>query len=119
MTCCPTTSGMLLRHVSVFPDGLDLATAEAVAADLDPGSSPLDALAHLVDSSMLEMSPGPPTRYRMLDTVRTFANDELTQRGEAPAATERFLRWALDLAAWILHATYSSDEGHVDRRAAP
>jgi hypothetical protein len=58
----------------------------------------------------------------MLDTVRAFATDELAQRGEAAAATERFLSWALDLAAWIAATTYTHDEHRVDtaiRRELP
>ena len=64
---------------------------------------------------MLERSPGPTTRYRMLDTVRAFAGDELAERNEFHDATERFLGWALDLVAWIYDANYTADEGRVDR----
>ena len=44
----------LFRHLSVFADGVDLATAEEVAADLDLGSDPGAALARLVDASMID-----------------------------------------------------------------
>lgn len=111
----------LLRHLSVFVDGLDLAAAETVAADLDV-TAPLAALGHLVDASVLELTPGPSGSYRMLDTVRAFVTDELTQHGETEAAIERFLRWAIDLAAWIGQATYTQDERGVDaaiRRELP
>jgi len=111
----------LLRHLSVFVDGLDLAAAEATAADLDV-IAPLTAVGHLVDASMLELTPGPNARYRMLHTVRAFTTDELATRGETQAATERFLGWALDLAAWIGHTTHTDEERRVDaviRRELP
>jgi predicted ATPase len=110
----PDDEQRLLRHISVFPDGLELAAAEAIALDLALGRSALAALGHLVDSSMLEMSLSPITRYRMLDTVRAFALEELAKRGETKRATERFLSWALDLAGWIAETTYGPDEGRVD-----
>ena len=112
----------LLRHISAFPDGLDLATVEAVGSHLGLRSSALGCLSRLVDSSILERSRGPITRYRMLETVRAFAIEELGRQSELEAATERFVRWALDLAAWISDATYSQDEGRVNtalRRELP
>jgi predicted ATPase/DNA-binding SARP family transcriptional activator len=117
----PDDEQRLLRYLSVFADGLDLAAAEATAVDLDV-PEPLTALGHLVDASMLELTPGTIGRYRMLDTVRAFATDELTERGEAETATEQFLGWALGLAAWIGDATYTHDERRVDiaiRRELP
>ena len=38
----PESEQALLRHISVFPDGLDLPTAETVASDLDAGSVPFE-----------------------------------------------------------------------------
>lgn len=111
----------LLRHLSVFVDGLELAAAETVAAHLDV-TAPLAALAHLVDASMLELTLGTSGRYRMLDTMRAFATDELTRHGENDAARERFLDWANDLASWIGQTTHTHDERRVDaaiRRELP
>ena len=44
----------LFRHLSVFVDGVDLDTAERLAADLGLGSDPGSVLARLVDASMIE-----------------------------------------------------------------
>lgn len=67
----------LFRHLAAFPDGVGLAAAEYVAADLGLGGEPGSALARLVDASLLNAdfenagSQGPP-RYRMLETIRAF-----------------------------------------------
>lgn len=86
-----------LRHLAVFPDGVDLGTAERLAAALDASADPAAAVAHLVDVSMVELAPGAPPRYRMLDTVRSFAQDERLAHGEDHDAGERF-RAVLDVA---------------------
>jgi predicted ATPase len=105
----PEEEQRLFRHLAVFADGVDLATAEAVAADLRLTGDPGGALAHLVDASMMEVSFDERARYRMLETLRTFGLDRLRAAGEQAAAEERLLRWALGLTAWI-DATAASDQ---------
>ena len=75
----------LFRRLSVFVGGMTIEAAEAMAASLDIG---LDALAALVDHSLLRLQPqtaGEP-RYAMLETVREFGLDQLTAMGEREAA---------------------------------
>ncbi|MER5228232.1 ATP-binding protein [Streptomyces flaveus] len=91
----------LFRHLSVFADGVDLDTAERVAADLGLGTDPGSTLARLVDASMIEASFEGATRYRMLETLRAFGLDRLAAAGENKAAAERMLRWAVELTSWI------------------
>ena len=70
----------LLRHLSVFAGGWTLDAAEAVGTP--EGGDILDLLNSLVDKSMviadLAASPG---RYRMLETVRQYAQDRLREAG--------------------------------------
>lgn len=110
----PAGEQRLLRQLAVFPDGVDLETAERLAAALDASSDPAAAVAHLVDASMVDLAPGAPPRYRMLDTVRSFAQDERLARGEDHVAGERFVSWALDLAAWVDGTVDTDDEVRVD-----
>jgi predicted ATPase/DNA-binding SARP family transcriptional activator len=110
----PAGEQRLLRHLATFPDGVDLETAERLAAALDASADPAVAVAHLVDASMVEVAPGVPPRYRMLDTVRSFAQDERLAHGEDHDAGERFLSWALELAAWIDATVDTDDEVRVD-----
>ena len=111
----PDHEQRLFRHLGVFPDGFDLATAEAVAGDLGVPADAASALAHLVDASMVDATLGDVTRYRMLDTIRSFAHDRLTAADEDNAATERFLHWAVDLATWFEQTIDTDDEPLADR----
>jgi predicted ATPase len=104
----PEDEQRLFRHLSVFVDGVDLATAEDVAADLGLAGDPGGALAHLVDASMIEASFNGRARYRMLETLRRFGLDRLVAAREHDVAARRLLRWAVELTAWI-DATVSTE----------
>jgi tetratricopeptide (TPR) repeat protein len=108
--------------MSVFVDGLDLDTVEALATDLGLGGDPGGVLAHLVDASMLEPHFEGRTRYRMLETLRAFALDRLAAAGEDEAAAERLVRWAVDLTASFESQVSTEREPEADatlRRELP
>jgi tetratricopeptide (TPR) repeat protein len=102
---------MTLRRLAVFPGTFSLDAAEAVTADghqIEPGDV-LDLLGHLVDKSLVVFDPlGAEARYRLLETVRQYAAERLTEAGEAPATHRRhrgfFLAFANathhDLSFW-------------------
>ena len=50
---------------------------------------------------MIEADFSDGTRYRMLETLRAFGLDRLEAAGETDAASERMLRWAVELTAWV------------------
>ena len=110
----PDREQELFRHLATFPDGFDLATAELVSSDLGLSGDAGSATAHLVDASMVELTVGLTARYRMLDTIRTFAHDRLRAAGEDHGATERFLRWTLQRAAWFAQTIDTEDEPQAD-----
>src|SRR5215213_415801 len=76
------------RRLGVFSGGFTLEAAEQVLAQTpDPWIDPLDAVTVLVEQSLIraeEDSLG-ETRYRMLETVRTFALEELSRSREEDA----------------------------------
>jgi predicted ATPase/class 3 adenylate cyclase len=90
----------------VFAGGFDAAGAVAVAAgdNLDEWTV-TDALASLVDKSMLGTEAGPDesTRYTMLETLRQYARDRLDERGEADQWRGRHAR---HYAAWAHEAGF-------------
>ncbi|MGA8116351.1 MAG: BTAD domain-containing putative transcriptional regulator [Actinocatenispora sp.] len=101
---------VLARRLSVFPGGATLDTVEQVCADpADPGRADappgelpagavLDALGGLVDKSLVETVDGTPAvRYRMLETIRAYAADQLAAAAD-DRTREAHLRYYLRLA---------------------
>ncbi len=84
------TSGerMLLHRLSVFAGGFTLEAAEAVGSD-DPADAwaVVDLLAGLVDKSLVQQED--TGRYRLLETVRQFAESRLVAEGAAGAVRRR------------------------------
>jgi predicted ATPase/class 3 adenylate cyclase len=85
----------LLARLSVFAGGFDLAAAEAVAAgeaeaDVLLGET-VGHLGALVDKSLVQFegSGGRPVRYRLLETVRQYAERQLESLGAAAADAAR------------------------------
>ncbi|MGS0685539.1 BTAD domain-containing putative transcriptional regulator [Nakamurella sp. GG22] len=99
----------VFRQLAMFVDGVDVDTAERYAAELAPNRDPGDILARLVDASMIVASFEGGTRFRMLETLRSYGLDRLAAAGDADAAAQRFLRWAVQLAGWI-DATMSTEQ---------
>lgn len=83
----------LLRHLSVFPNGFDLAAAEAIADGIRLPGDGAATLSDLVEASMVEVAQGPVRRYRMLETIRTFARDLLVDAGEEANPAAQLPAW--------------------------
>ncbi len=78
---------VLLARLAVFANGFELASAEEVCG-VDPltPEDVFDLLTSLVEKSMvLTEERKDRTRYRMLETIRDYAVEKLTQRGELAA----------------------------------
>ncbi|MDO8201078.1 hypothetical protein, partial [Conexibacter sp. CPCC 205762] len=91
---------IVLRRLAVFPGELPLEAARAVCAGGDVAASDVTlALGRLVDSSLLvARHDGGAARYRLLETIRAYAAERLGEAGEAEAARDRLLDWALAFA---------------------
>ncbi|WP_307652914.1 BTAD domain-containing putative transcriptional regulator [Streptomyces sp. DSM 42143] len=85
----------VLRRLSVFAGGCDLAAAEAVC-----GPAALDALGSLVDKSLVVAAPSGSDgmRYRLLETVAEYAGERLDESGGRPAAERAHLTYYRELA---------------------
>ncbi|MER6107630.1 AfsR/SARP family transcriptional regulator [Streptomyces hirsutus] len=89
----------VLRRLSVFAGGCDLAAAEAVC-----GPAVLDALGSLVDKSLVVAAPsgdravGDEMRYRLLETVAEYASERLDEAGQRTGAERAHLTYYRELA---------------------
>jgi predicted ATPase/DNA-binding XRE family transcriptional regulator len=114
----------LLRRLSVFAGGWTLEAAEAVGAGLPDA---LGLMLRLVDKSLVVMdvdedpAPTPPAnggagpRYRLLETIRQYAQEKLLEADEAHAARDRhrdyFLTWAERAALEVVATSWSGTRG--------
>ena len=83
----------LFRRLGVFPAAFAMDAAQAVAAAGEDGEQTdpegvLDGLASLVDKSLVQAEKGDQedVRYRLLESVREYALEQLETRDEAAAA---------------------------------
>ncbi|MEU5953556.1 BTAD domain-containing putative transcriptional regulator [Streptomyces sp. NPDC047525] len=106
-----TSERTVLRRLSVFAGGCDLAAAEAVCgapaesavAGDGAGVRPLDVadvLGSLVDKSLVVAAPSPQgvMRYRLLETVGEYAGERLDEAGDRGAAERAHLVYFRELA---------------------
>ncbi|MBK9114645.1 MAG: tetratricopeptide repeat protein [Betaproteobacteria bacterium] len=90
---------VLFRRLSVFAGGFTLDAAEKVGAGGDIAEGDVvDLVSRLVEKSLL-MLDAAGERYRMLETVREYAREQLERAGELAATRDRQLRYFLVLAA--------------------
>ena len=93
----PKDEQALLRALSVFSGGADLAAIHAVTGTEDADEFVLlDRLTGLVDKSLLTVDTAGRARFRLLDTIRQYAAGKLLDAGEEAASRFR-------------HATYFAD----------
>ena len=88
----------LLRQLSVFAGGCTLAAAAWIAESADEYAA-LEVLTHLHDKSLLIVDrDASAPRYRMLETVRQYAQQRLDEAGDAAAVRDRHLHYCVALA---------------------
>jgi non-specific serine/threonine protein kinase len=89
----------LLRALSVFTGGWSLGTATAIGLGDGDEFEVLDLLTRLVDKSLI-VTPAigrDGARYRLLETVREYAREQLEAAGEAATMRNRHLAYFLAL----------------------
>jgi predicted ATPase/DNA-binding CsgD family transcriptional regulator len=95
------TGQTVFRRLGVMAGSFDLDAAEAVASDEEiPGDAVIDALGALCDKSLVVVEPRDDgtVRYRLLETLRHFALDQLRAAGEESAVRDRHLAYFLRLS---------------------
>ncbi|HKC48360.1 MAG TPA: protein kinase, partial [Gemmatimonadales bacterium] len=106
---------VLFRRLAVFTGGFTVDAAEAVAGTADV----LDLLSSLVDKSLVTLeTEALESRYRMLETVRQFAQQRLDEAGEAAELGRRHAQFFLARAEAAEPFLSNQTEGWQERLAA-
>src|SRR6187431_2971948 len=93
-------------RLSGFAGSFDIPDCDSVCAgpDLDPAGDAaptrdaVEILAALVDKSMVQLVSQHGTRYQLLETLREYGHEQLTERASVEAVEARHLRWYVDAA---------------------
>jgi predicted ATPase/DNA-binding winged helix-turn-helix (wHTH) protein len=117
---CTPQEQAVLDSLSMFEGSFGLPAAQRVgaAAGLDEWSV-LDAMGALVDKSLLHLSDPEPPRYRLLDSTRAYAREQLRASTQHDAAIARYrqamveVALAAEQAQWVM-----SDHQWLQRHAA-
>ena len=89
----------IFDRLTVFAGAFDLEAAQAVALHNGEAIPVLDAVAHLVEASMLTTVSGQlQVRYRLLETVREYGARHLAARGDEDDVRESHADYFLGLA---------------------
>jgi predicted ATPase/class 3 adenylate cyclase len=88
---------VLFRRLAVFAGGSTFETAEAVTG-ADGAVDVVDGLESLVAKSLLRQENGIEPRFRMLETIREFATEQLDLSGEAETVRSSYAAQFLALA---------------------
>ena len=97
---CSAQEQLVLRRLSVFAGGWTLVGAQEVCTDesIDPHVV-IEVLSGLIDKSLVDVDEGTgDLRYRLLETIRQYADERLVQADEVEVVQRRHLAWCLGLA---------------------
>jgi predicted ATPase/class 3 adenylate cyclase/DNA-binding NarL/FixJ family response regulator len=103
---------VLFRRLAVFMGGFDLDAAQAVGASTDVERYQiLDQLSLLLDKSLVVAEEaGGAMRYRMLETVRQYGLEKLSESGEAAEVRTRHRDHYTEMAALLESQVQTGDE---------
>ncbi len=102
----------VFARFSVFAGGATLDAAEKVIFDEGEKGDVLEAIGSLVDKSLIRQetqADGEP-RFRMLETIREFALEQLTARGEDEPLRDRHAAGLVDFAERASGEVFGPDQ---------
>jgi predicted ATPase/class 3 adenylate cyclase len=102
----------VFARFSAFAGGATLEAIERVVFDPGEEADALDAIASLVDKSLVrqESEPDGEPRFVMLGTIREFATEKLGERGEAHELADRHMAWVLALVEAGAASVFGPDQ---------
>jgi predicted ATPase/class 3 adenylate cyclase len=90
---------LLLNRLAVFGQTFSLAAVEAVCTDEELDADDVfDGIGRLVDKSLAQLEVGETrSRYRLLETIRTFGLRRLEEAGRRREMEARLIDWVMQL----------------------
>lgn len=108
----PEEARVLFRRLAVFTGSFTFEAAEQVCSNepLSPRAV-LDGLARLVDRSLIIADQRyEEERYRMLETIRQYAREKLSESGESERVHNRHLEFFLQMAEEVGPKLHSAEQ---------
>jgi predicted ATPase/DNA-binding CsgD family transcriptional regulator len=91
---CTPAEQRLWARLCVFAGSFELDAVEAVCTDDMAGAEMVDLVSGLVDKSIVvRQERGAVVRYRLLESIREFGLERLTDAGEGPALRMAHWQW--------------------------
>jgi predicted ATPase/DNA-binding CsgD family transcriptional regulator len=87
----------LLRGIAVFASWFDVDAAHSVVTPNPDRAVVADGLSRLADHSLLIVDRGEATRYRALETIRQYGEEQLDASGERTAVQARHDAWCREV----------------------
>ena len=98
-----------LWALATFPGGASLAAAESVLGALDvPTEAAIDVVSRLASRSLVIVDESP--RYRLLDSIRAFALEELAETGLTQRGFDAHAAWYAERAAFSTEGVRSAQQ---------
>jgi len=109
-----------LNRLAVFAGGCELRAAEAILSGDDLDSAEVaDVLGQLVDKSLVIVEEtSTELRYRLLETIRQYAQERLEAQGEAAALRRRHAEWYTEAAREAGEGLRSAEQVATGRAVA-
>ena len=109
----------VFRRLGVFVGGFSLELGAGGRCRRTPGQwTVLDLLGHLVDKSLVVADGGEAPRYRLLETTRAFALEQLAGAGETPQLLRRHAEAMLEFAQHVEAGYWRWNEEEQKRQDA-
>lgn len=104
------SSQQLFRRLSIFAGSFELDAVEQVCGYGDvPARFIAPVLGSLVDKSMVQASGGPRTTYRLLETLRDYGAQAVSEE-ESPELARRHSSWIVEICVHAGAGMHGADE---------